>query len=448
MNILIVEDEKNQRELIKTIIEKSTDDICNVSHSAEDALSQLKKQRFDLVLSDWQLGEMDGLALMENCQKQYPDTSFILMTAYGSISHAVTSIRAGADDYLSKPFEKEQLLFVINKIRNARQLKAENLNLKTANLAKERLGNIIGSSSRMQQLYRQIEKLSDTNITVLVHGESGTGKELVAEALHKHSHRNNQPFIAVNCSAIPDSIAESELFGAEKGAYTGSNQRREGKIKAADGGTLFLDEIADLTPAIQAKLLRFLQEGKIMRVGSNQEISVDVRVITASHKSLSQEVSLGNFREDLFHRLNVIPLELPALRERLDDLPSLLDFFIHKFSKKHQSQPIQFNRSAINALYDYHWPGNIRELSNLVERLTILHSEQPVDCQELPFYRTTPELNDTFELPPEGINWDAHEKSVLSQALTRSQGNRTKAARLLGLNYKAFLYRLEKHNIA
>ncbi len=447
MKILIVEDELDQRELIKTLITQNGNDLCELAESAEAALSYLKQGQYDLVLSDWQLGGMDGLELLKQVQQNYPDTGFVLMTAYGSISHAVTSIRAGADDYLAKPFEKEQLLFTIEKLRKSRRLSEENKQLKQASIAKEQLGNIIGASSQMQKLYNQIEKVSNTDITIIIQGESGTGKELVAEALHKHSNRNHKPFIAVNCSAIPDTIAESELFGAEKGAYTGANQRREGKIEAANHGTLFLDEVADLTPAIQAKLLRFLQEGKIMRVGANKEIAVDVRVVAASHKALETEVTSGRFREDLYHRLNIIPLCLPALRDRLDDLPSLLDFFIDKYARKHQTTPIEFKKSALESLYQYHWPGNVRELGNLIERLTILFEGKPITPEDLPFLRTQKKLTPSFELPPEGLDWEEHEKSILRQALQRAHDNRTKAAKLLGLNYKAFLYRLEKHHI-
>jgi two-component system NtrC family response regulator len=448
MEILIVEDEQQQRELVKSIIEQNSDHQCQLAESAEAAIRLLEQRRFDLVLSDWKLNGADGLYLLEQVKINYPHTSFVLMTAYGSISHAVASMRSGADDYLAKPFEKEPLLFALAKLENARLLTEENKQLKQQVVVRESLGNIIGGSAKMQTLYQQIDKVSNTDITVLIHGESGTGKELVAQALHKRSERADKKYLVVNCSAIPETLAETELFGAEKGAYTGASQQKIGKIEAADGGTLFLDEVAELPASIQAKLLRFLQEGTIMRVGSTEEIAVDVRVIAASHKSLSDEVDGGRFREDLFYRLNIIPLSVPPLRDRLDDLPELLDHFCLKYAKRHQRKPLVFSKSAMQSLYQHTWPGNIRELGNLIERLSVMNDNQPVTEQDLPFNQTVKSSELLVELPAGGINWDDYEKSILQQALKQSRNNKSKAAKLLGLNYKAFLYRLDKHQIS
>jgi two-component system NtrC family response regulator len=447
MKVLIVEDEHQQAELIKTIIDKFTQHHAQMCHWAEDALALINKYSFDIVISDWKLPGMDGLALLERVKQAQPELSFILVTAYGSISHAISSIRAGADDYIAKPFEKDQLLFTLNKIVRSRQLSEENQQLKQQTLVREKLGEIVGSSPKMQQLYHQIDKVSNANIHVLIHGESGTGKELVARALHQRSERASNLFLPVNCSAIPESLAEAELFGAEKGAYTGAHQKQIGKIEAAHRGTLFLDEIAELPLSLQPKLLRFLQEGKIMRVGGNQEIQVDVRVIAATHKNLATKVKRGNFREDLYYRLNVVPLSLPALRERIDDLPELTRFFIQKFADKHQCEPIKLSKSVLNKMFNYPWPGNIRELSNLIERLTVLKQGEAIELTDIPDKLSSSSNQHHFRIPDQGMDWEEHERNVLQQALSRCGNNRTQAAQLLGLNYKAFLYRLEKYRI-
>ncbi len=449
MKLLLVEDEFQQRQLIRTIIEQNTEHTVTDVASVEEAITLLQSEPFDTVLSDWKLPGKDGLFLLQYIKENLPYISFILATAYGSISHAVSAIRAGADDYLNKPFEKQQLLFTLEKIADSQQLKQENKQLKTQVQTRDRLGNIVGRSEKMQQLFRKIERVSDSNVTVLINGESGTGKELVAKALHDHSERKHQAFIPINCSAIPESLAEAELFGSEKGAYTGAHQRKIGMIEAANKGTLFLDEIADLPLSIQPKLLRFLQEGKISRVGSHQEIEVDVRVIAASHKSLAEQVANNEFREDLFYRLNIVPLSLPPLRDRKEDIPALLDHFCELFAQKHKRKPIQFEKAALKRMLDHSWPGNIRELSNCCERLTVLADDSPITTEDLPFsVEVSSQLPfKTFELDAKGIDWEAHEKQVLQQALELSQNNRTQAAKLLAMSYKAFLYRLEKHQI-
>ncbi|NVK87737.1 MAG: sigma-54-dependent Fis family transcriptional regulator [Gammaproteobacteria bacterium] len=447
MKILVVEDEFEQRQLIAEILQKHSAYEVAICSSAEKAIAQLQQIHFDLVLSDWKLPKMDGLTLLQTIKRDFPQVFFVLMTAYGSISHAVSSMRAGADDYIAKPFEKEQLLFTLSKIENTLALQQQNQQLKAKVSSQEQLRNIIGQSSAMQKLFAQIERLANADVTVLIHGESGTGKELVAQTLFQESSRRENNYLAVNCSAIPESLAEAELFGSEKGAYTGADQLTIGKIEAANNGVLFLDEIAELPLSIQAKLLRFLQEGKIMRVGAHQEIDVDVRVIAATHKSLTDMVQQGLFREDLYYRLNVISLSVPPLRQRLDDLPALVEFFIKKFADKHRQAAIRLDKSAYEALYHYPWPGNIRELSNLIERLTVMHSGETLAADALMLTPQTTGFEGIKNLPEEGISWEDYERSILQQALMQAENNRTKAAKLLGLNYKAFLYRLEKYAI-
>ncbi|WP_446728524.1 sigma-54 interaction domain-containing protein [Pseudoalteromonas sp. G4] len=298
----------------------------------------------------------------------------------------------------------------------------------------------------MQKVFQRIEKVASTSATVLISGESGTGKELAARALHKISPRKDSPFIAINCGAIPESIAEAELFGAKKGAFTGANQDKLGKFAAADGGTLFLDEVAELSPQLQTKLLRFLQEGVITPLGCHEEVSVDVRVIAASHKQLLAQVEEGLFREDLYYRLNVVPIHMPALRERTEDIGKLIHHFKTKFCQQYGSQEQQLSATTLKQLLSYSWPGNVRQLSNCIERYALLGDENEL-IESLNHNSQSPAQSEQFVIPDEGIDWHQFERDILLQACKRADNNKTAAAKLLGLSYKAFLYRLEKHQI-
>ena len=306
--------------------------------------------------------------------------------------------------------------------------------------------DLVGNAPCMQKVYDRIKRVSNTNVTVLISGESGTGKELAARALQQLSDRKDQPFIAVNCGAIPENLAEAELFGAMKGAYTGADQNKTGKIQAANGGTLFLDEIGELPLSLQARLLRFLQESTVTPLGSHEEIKVDVRVVAATHRNLEDMVQEGSFREDLWYRLNILPIAIPPLRERKEDIAKLINHFSQKFSEQYQVDAPQISRDTLKTLMDYHWPGNVRELSNRLERFCLLADESEL----VKSLSNPPEqiaLSGGFKLPDEGINWEALESSCLQQALDRCAGNRTQAAKLLGLKYKAFIYRLDKFGL-
>jgi len=446
--ILVVEDEQAQRRLIVEILERAGN-VLRSAANVDEALDAIADEVPDLVLCDWRMPGRDGGELLAEVRRKGLGCGFIVMTAYGSIAHAVEAVRLGADDYLGKPFEREALLLAVHRVLKTRRLENENRRLREAVSGEDRFGNLIGGTPAMKRLYRTIEKVAATDATVLVIGESGTGKELVARTLHRTSRRGDAAFVAVNCAAIPESLIESELFGHEKGAFTGAHRRREGKFEEADGGTLFLDEIASMPVGLQATLLRVLQERRITRLGGSGEKEVDVRVVAASNQDLPQLVKDGGFREDLFYRLNVVPIELPPLRDRRDDVPLLARSFLETASARHGREVEALPPAVVRLLMDHSWPGNVRELANAVERLVLLAEDGRLIVDDLPATIRGPGdgAGGPVRLPVEGLSWDTMEESLLRQALDRASGNRAAAARLLGLSYKAFLYRLEKHDL-
>ncbi|GAB5382504.1 MAG: sigma-54 dependent transcriptional regulator [Aliiglaciecola sp.] len=441
--ILLVEDDLRQQQLINDILCTEGFDVITAA-SVEEAVLAVKVNQFDAVFSDWKLGELSGIELLNYVRRNQPELGFAIATAYGTINHAVEAMNAGADDYLAKPFQRQELLLCVEKILKATRLRSQNKQLNEALGEQQQLVELVGNAPCMQKVYDRIKRVSNTDATVLVTGESGTGKELAARALHKLSSRQNNAFVAVNCGAIPESLAEAELFGARKGAYTGANEDKIGKLESAHHGTLFLDEIGELPLSLQAKLLRFLQEGSVTPLGSSQDIELDVRVIAATHRNLAQMVSDGTFREDLFYRLNIVPIEMPALRERQEDIGPLISFFLHKSSHRYKIEQPKVSREAMKALLNHTWPGNVRELANRIERFVLLGDEKELveQPESISFAKS-----DTFQLPDEGLDWEAFERDCLDQALARHHGNRTKAAKFLNLSYKAFLYRLDKHGL-
>ena len=441
--ILVVEDDSQQRQLICQLLQAEQYQLY-AADSVEQAILLLKQQPdIALVFSDWKLGTGNGLQLLQYVRSQLPDTGFVVATAYGSVSHAVEAIQAGADDYLAKPFKRQELLLAIAKGLNARTLRRHNRQLSEQLGEQRQLVELIGNAPCMQQLFNRINRVSNSNATVLISGESGTGKELAARALHQLSGRNKAPFIAINCGAIPEQLAEAELFGSEKGAFTGATSSKAGKFEAANGGTVFLDEVAELPLTLQAKLLRLLQEGSVTRLGSHQEVRLDIRLIAASHQDLAQAVQQGRFREDLYYRLNVVPVHMPALRERREDIPRLIQHFLQLNQQRYQLAAVPLSKTALKQLMDYHWPGNVRELANCIERFTLLADEQ--ELQQALLAQTVPDGG--FRLPPQGLNWQQHEQDCLRQALQLAQGNKAQAAKLLQLPYKTLLYRLEKYQL-
>lgn len=446
--LLVVEDDGDQRRLVQDILLAAGYSVGSAA-SAEEALVALERSPVDLVVSDWKLPGQDGLQLLRALRDTGEDVAFIMVTAYGTISRAVEAVHAGADDYLQKPFERQALLLAIERTLKARRLQDENRRLTAALEERDRLVDLIGGAPSMQRLFRRVEKIAGTQATVLLSGESGTGKELAARALHGLSARQDKPFIAVNCAAIPEGLMEAEFFGAEKGAFTGADRRRTGRLEEADGGTLFLDEVGELPLELQPKLLRALQEGCFRRVGGASEVRVDLRILAATNRDLGAEVAAGRFREDLFYRLNVVPLVLPPLRERREDIPRLIQHFSDRAARRHGIPVSRIPKPVLRRLIDYSWPGNVRELANAVERLLLLAEEGEVSLEDLPEpLADTGEATGGFRLPAGGLSWEAHERACLEQALELAAGNRARAARLLDLPYKAFLYRLQKYGLA
>lgn len=443
--ILVVEDDADQRRLVSTILKSQGYQVSGAGDlsAARDAL---RGSPIDLVLSDWKLPDGNGTELLTEVREADRETAFVMVTAYGTIARAVEAVRLGADDYLSKPFERQALLLALDKVLRSRRLQDENRRLTEALGERDRLVDLVGGAPSMQRLYQRVEKLAGTEATILITGESGTGKELAARALHSLSRRSERAFVAVNCAAIPEGLVESELFGVEKGAFTGADRARPGRMETAHQGTLFLDEIGELPLLMQPKLLRALQEGQIVRVGDQRERPVDLRIIAATNRDLAEEVREGRFREDLYYRLNVVPLNMPPLRERRDDIPLLVEHFAGRAARRHGVAVKPFPGAVMRRLLDHPWPGNVRELGNTVERLVLLAEDGVVSAHDLPEAPRTRQT-EAFSLPAEGMSWEQHERSCLRQALDHAGGNRTRAAKLLDLSYKTFLYRLEKHGL-
>lgn len=446
--ILVIDDEPLQRDILKTILDDEGYEAYTAS-SAEEGLKILKEIGPDVVLTDLKMDGMDGIEFIESLPEAPFQPPVIVMTAYGTISSAVEAIKKGAFDYLTKPLDKDVLLINVKRAVGRAELLRENLQLQRALFDKFKIEGIIGHSQKMVEAVEIMKKVSSSNVTVLVLGESGTGKELAARAIHYNSPRRTKPFTAINCAAIPENLIESELFGHEPGAFTGATSRSIGLFEASNGGTLFLDEIGDLPPMMQSKILRVLQDKEIRRLGSRESIKVNVRIIAATNKDLEKEIAAKAFREDLYYRLKVITIELPPLRERKEDIPELVAFFISKYNQEFGKRVKGIDESAQKALRDYHWPGNIRRLESVVERAVLMCEASHIGIKdiksELRFFQGRDILD--FDLPEEGINVEELEKDLLKKAMQRANGVAAKAAKLLGMSYKTFWYRWEKINL-
>ncbi len=435
--ILIVDDEKRQREILELILSEESYQV-STAMSGEQALKMARQERYDLVLTDLKMGGMDGLRLLQQLLQIDSSIIVILMTAHGSIDSAKEAIKLGAYDYLEKPLEKDRLLEIVGKALSR---------LKSLDTA------IIGDSAEMTRVKKMILKVAGSSETVLIRGESGVGKELIARAIHDNSPRAGFNFSAVNCAAINENLLESELFGHERGAFTGANAEKKGLFEVADRGTLFLDEIGDMNITMQAKILRALQEREILRVGSTRPIKVDVRVIAATNKDLEAMVKENTFRADLYYRLNVIPINLPPLRSRRDDIPALIDYFLTRqlHSAGVSSRVKGLTAAAQKLLLNYAWPGNVRQLESAIKRAVLLCESEEIDVEDLPVEIrqsvAEPPASFSYRLPPEGISFEELERSLILQAMEQADWNITKAAKLLGLTFRTLQYRLEKFNI-
>lgn len=443
--ILVVDDEPAQLELVGGFLKKQGFEVV-AAESGEAALEKCRQDSFDLVLTDQRMPKLSGLDFLKAIRTHNPEAAVIMMTAYGSIQDAVTAIKEGAADYLTKPLNLEELLHRINKAREHYRLLSENRELREALGARHRIEGIIGESGQMLEVLSLVRRVAPSEATVLIRGESGTGKELIAKAIHFASPRASGPLVRVNCAALPETLLESELFGHERGAFTGAIATRKGRFEAADGGSLFLDEIGDLPMHLQAKLLRVLQEREFERVGSNRPIRVDVRVLTATHRDLESLLRTGRFREDLYYRLNVVTIVLPPLRERRQDLPLLIDHFLQRFAEKNGKKIRGFTPQAREALLRYDYPGNVRELENLVERAVVLTRDEVIGKEDLPLLVQEPEAADSKEknLPAsvEGI-----ERQMIREAMVQAGGIQTRAAELLGISERALRYKLKKYGL-
>jgi len=446
-SILIVEDEQKLRRLIE--LQLADDGFRAVSApDAEAGLQLLNKQPFDLVVTDFKLPGMTGLEFLHAVKRINADLPVIMMTAYGTVESAVDAMKAGASDYVLKPFSLAELVIVIRKELATDQLRQENRDLREALGRRYEYKNIVAQSDKMQAVLAMVERVAPTNATVLLGGESGVGKDLIARAIHEHSQRASGPFLKINSTAIPENLLESELFGYEKGAFSGATTSKPGKFELADKGTLFLDEIGDVPAATQVKLLRVLQEREFERLGGTKTLKVDVRLIAATNRDLRAALEEGTFREDLYYRLNVVAIDIPPLREHKEDIPGLVNFFVEKFARDSGKPPVKITPQAMNALVDYHWPGNVRELENILQRSVTLSTNSTLDAADIHFDIPAPRAaTGPVAALPAGMTLEQWEEEMIREALRRANGNKSQAARALGLSRNALRYRLSKMGV-
>jgi DNA-binding NtrC family response regulator len=443
MKILVVDDEAPIREMLKKGLSQMGGFTIDIAQNGQEAIEKIEKDVFDLILTDLKMPEMDGIELLKTIKGTRPEMMVILMTAYGSIQTAVEAIKIGANDYITKPIDFNELLIHISKAQKESQLLRENQLLRMEVRKKFEFNNIIGKSRKMQEIFSLIEKVAPSNSTVIIYGGSGTGKELVAKAIHYHSPRTERPFLPFNCGAIPETLVESELFGHTKGAFTGAVQAKRGLFEEANGGTLFLDEISTILPSVQVKLLRVLQEKEVMRVGSTERTKIDVRMIAATNENLEANVKSGKFREDLYYRLHVFPIFLPDLKDRKEDIPLLAYHFLDLYAKETQKQIKGISKEAMNLLLEYHWPGNVRELENSIERGVIVADEDTLSAKDFP-YHLRESRADLIKKGAQGQkSLDDIKDEYITEILKETGGNKRLAADILKVNPRT-LYRFQK----
>ncbi len=451
--LLVVDDERSMRELLSIVLRREGYDV-TLAENGRNAIDHLERGRFDLLISDIKMPDMSGVDVLRAAKRIDPDIVGIMITAFAAADTAIEAMRIGAHDYLSKPFDVDELKIKVRNALEQRQLRQENVLLKRALGSSHQFANIVGRSEKMLAIFKLIEQIARTDSTVLVTGESGTGKEWVARAIHFYSLRRDRPFVALNCGAVPETLLESELFGHMKGSFTGASVNKKGLVEAAEKGTLFLDEIGEMNPMMQVKLLRVLQERKFRRLGGVEEMEASIRVIAATNQDLPKAVAEGKFREDLFYRINVIPIHLPALRERGEDIPLLAEYFLAKYRDQMNKDVHALSQESMDLLEAHDWPGNIRELENVIERAVALEKSQTILPESLPEHivKRVPKGPAAAGLLPEaGFNLEEHveglEKEYITQALARAGGVQVKAAELLGMSFRSFRYYAKKYNL-
>jgi two-component system response regulator PilR (NtrC family) len=451
--LLVVDDERSMRELLSIVLRREGYDV-TLAENGSMALHELENGRFDLLISDIKMPDMSGVDVLRAAKRIDQDILGIMITAFASADTAIEAMRLGAHDYLSKPFDVDELKIKVRNALEQRHLRQENVLLKRALGTTHQFANIVGRSEKMLAVFKLIEQIARTDSTVLVTGESGTGKEWVARAIHFYSLRRDRPFVALNCGALPETLLESELFGHMKGAFTGASVNKKGLIEAAEKGTLFLDEIGEMTPLMQVKLLRVLQERKFRRLGGVEELEAANRVIAATNQDLPKMVADGRFREDLFYRINVIPIHLPPLRDRGEDIPLLAEYFLQKYREQMGKSISGLSQQSMELLEAYEWPGNIREMENVIERAVALEKTQAILPESLPEHivKRVPKGPAAAGLLPEsGFKLEEHvedlEREYIAQALRRAGGVQVKAAELLGMTFRSFRYYAKKYNL-
>ncbi len=449
--IMVVDDDSSVRRVVQMQLSEAGYQV-QLAASGQEAIRKLEDLVPKLIITDLRMPDLDGIDLLRHLAEQQIETTVIIVTAFGTIETAVQAMRLGAYDYITKPIDYEALLLAVHRAMERQNLLDEVRSLRSALDRRYGFENIIGRSKKLLDVLEKAARVAQHDSTVLIQGETGTGKELLARAIHHNSRRRNHPFVTINCGAIPKELIEAELFGFSKGSFTGAHSNKPGKVEMADSGTLFLDEIGELPLESQVKLLRLIQQGEIERVGTTRPRIINVRIVAATNRNLSAMVEDGLFREDLFYRLAVVPLQLPPLRERKEDIPELAEHLFHKVRERHNMPDLRIRPGVITRLSAHRWPGNIRELENLIERMLVLSNGSEITEQDLPpeLYLAAPAPSNTaafFEIPDEGISLETVERDLLLRALEKAGGNQTRAAQYLDISRRTFIYRMEKHGI-
>ncbi|OGU69946.1 MAG: two-component system response regulator [Ignavibacteria bacterium RBG_16_36_9] len=449
-NILVIDDEAAQRDVLTGYLKKKVYKIFSAA-SGKEGIEITKTHPVDIILSDFKMPDLSGLDVLEQVKKINPEISFVIVTAYGTVENAVKAMRLGAFDYISKPVDLDELDLMIERIIEHKNLKSENQLLKTQLQEKYKISSIVSQSQKMEEVINVAARVADSKANVLITGENGTGKEVLAKGIHYLSSRRDAPFVAVNVPALTETLLESELFGHERGAFTGADKMKKGRFEIAHGGTIFLDEVGDIPQSIQVKLLRVLQEHQFERVGGTDKIEVDVRIIAATNKDLEQKIKDGSFREDLYYRLNVVSIKIPPLRERREDILPMIESFIEKYCKENnKKEKLELSKEAADVLMKYNYPGNVRELENIIERAVVLTRGKVITLSDLPMNIKGFKEERTLAALGKGTlteQVEAIEKQLIYDALHESDGNQTKAGKLLGLTERNLRYKLKKYNI-